>query len=462
MSDDGSDLVLTLRDGSSTKNRVLLLSLKKPGPPVPLMPEADANYTYLGSRGKRFWFFTDRDAPRGRVVAVERDRPEPTRWKEVIPQAAEPVAASSAVGGNALGMFAHRILLVYLRDGRPVLRVFDEEGRFLAEPELPAGGQIWGGFSGSGRPEDPEVFYRFLGLTHASTTYRLNLETNTTSIFSRSESAERSGEIAIEQVFYRGADGTRIPMFLAHRKDFVRDGRRPAFMYGYGAFGWVSFLWYQPFVLNWLDLGGVYALPGIRGGGEYGEAWHRAGAGRAKQTAIDDYLAAAEWLVANRYTSPRLLVANGGSASGGVAAAAILQRPELFGAAVIDRPVLDMLRFDRFSQAAYWLPEFGSPRDRDDFAALRAWSPYHNVKKGTCYPPVLVMTGDRDQVAVPLHAYKFTAALQAAQGCANPVLLQLVRGAGHNFGATPEQTAETWADETAFLMRVLGIRPPKG
>ena len=129
---------------------------------------------------------------------------------------------------------------------------------------------------------------------------------------------------------------------------------------------------------------------------------------------------------------------------------------------MIDRPVLDMLRFDRFSQAAYWLPEFGSPRDRDDFAALRAWSPYHNVKTGTCYPPVLVMTGDRDQVAVPLHAYKFTAALQAAQGCANPVLLQLVRGAGHNFGATPEQTAETWADETAFLIRVLGIPPPKG
>jgi len=480
VSDDGSDLVLTLRIGSSPRNRVLLVNLKKPGAPVPLMWDADANYTYLGSRGKRFWFFTDRDAPRGRVVVVERDRPEPASWKEVIPQAAEPVAASSAVGGNALGMFANRILLVYLRDGRPVLRVFDAEGGFLAEPEIPAGGQIWGGFSGSGsgsgsgRPDDPEVFYRFLGLTHASTIYRLNLETNMTSIFSRSESAERAGEldgeIAVEQVFYRSADGTRIPMFLAHRKDFVRDGRRPAFMYGYGAFGWVSFLWYQPFVLNWLDLGGVYALPGIRGGGEYGEAWHRAGSGRAKQTAIDDYLAAAEWLAANRYTSHRLLVANGGSASGGVAAAAILQRPELFGAAVIDRPVLDMLRFDRFSQAAYWLPEFGSPRERDDFAALRAWSPYHNVKKGTCYPPALVMTGDRDQVAAPLHAYKFTAALQAAQGCANPVLLQIVRGAGHNFGATPEQTAETWADETVFLMRVLalpttpsaGSRPERG
>ena len=461
VSDDGRFLMLSLRDGSSSKNRVLVQDLKSGSEPRPLMPEADANYTYLGSRGGRFLFFTDRDASRGRVVAVDPDRPQPENWIEVVAEAAEPVAASSAVGGNALGMFADRILLVYLKDGRPVLRVFDADGRLRAEPELPAGGQIWGGFSGS--PGDTEVFYRFLGLTHASTTYRLDLAKYETSVFSRSASTVRgrSGEIAIEQVFFRSADGTRVPMFLAHRKDFKKDGRSPAFMYGYGAFGWVSFLWYQPFVLQWLELGGVYALPGIRGGGEYGEDWHRAGAGRAKQKAIDDYLAAAEWLVANRYTSRERLVANGGSASGGVAAAAILQRPELFGAAVIDRPVLDMLRFDRFSQAAYWLPEFGSPGDPGDFAALRAWSPYHNVRKGACYPPTLVMTGERDQVAVPLHAYKFTAALQAAQGCANPVLLQIVRGAGHNFGATPEQTAETWADETAFLLRVLKIPRPR-
>lgn len=455
VSDDGGHLVLTLRDGSSQKNRVLLQDLASNGAPVPLMPSADANYTYLGSRGRRFFFFTDRDAPRGRVVAVERDRPQPAQWRVVVPEAAEPVAASSAVGGNALGMFADRVLLVYLKDGRPLLRVFDADGRLRAEPELPTGGQIWGGFSGS--PGDTEVFYRFLGLTHISTTYRLDLSTYETAVFSRNEASLRSGEIAIEQVFYKSSDGTRVPMFLAHRKDLKRDGRSPAFMYGYGAFGWVSFLWYQPFVLSWLELGGVYALPGIRGGGEYGEEWHVAGAGRSRQKSIDDYLAAAEWLVANRYTSGSLLVANGGSASGGLAAAAILQRPELFGAAVIDRPILDMLRFDRFSQAAYWLPEFGSPRDAGDFAALRAWSPYHNVKKGRCYPPTLVMTGDRDQVAVPLHAYKFTAALQAAQDCANPVLLQVVRGAGHNFGVTPEQTAETWADETAFLMRVLSL-----
>ena len=452
--DDGRDLVVSLRTGSDNRSRVLLVDPERRRAPVPLMPAAEANATYLGSRGNRFWFFTDRDAPRGRVIALEKDRPQPGHWKEIVPEAAEPIAASSAVGGNALGMFANRILLVYLRDGRPVLRVFDAEGRLRAEPRLPTGGQIWGGFSGS--PDDTDVFYRFLGLTHASTTYRLDLETNETSIFSRSQPPGGAADIAVEQVFYRSADGTRVPMFLAHRKGLPRNGRSPAFMYGYGAFGWVSFLWYQPFVLNWLELGGVYALPGIRGGGEYGEPWHLAGAGRAKQRAIDDYLAAAEWLVANGYTSRSRLVANGGSASGGVAAAAVLQRPELFGAAVIDRPVLDMLRFDRFSQAAYWMPEFGSPSDREDFAALRAWSPYHNVKKGRCYPAMVVMAGERDQVAVPLHAYKFTAAMQAAQACPNPVLLQVVRGAGHNFGTTPEQTAETWADETAFLTRALG------
>ena len=456
VSGDGRWLVVALHDGSRTENRVVLRSLQGSGETVALMPTADATYTYLGSRGRRFWFFTDRGAPRGRVVAVDLDRPRPEDWKEIIPQAAEPVAASSTVGGNALGMFANRILLVYLRDARPVLRVFDAEGRFQAEPELPAGGQIWGGFSGN--PDDTEVFYRFLGLTHASTTYRLDLVDDTTSVFSRGVPAVRGGDIAVSQVFYPSADGTRIPMFLAHRKDVRLDGKNPAFMYGYGAFGWVSFLWYQPFVLNWLELGGVYALPGIRGGGEYGEAWHRAGAGHAKQKAIDDYVAAAEWLIANGYTSRSLLVANGGSASGGLAAAAILQKPGLFGAAIIDRPVLDMLRFDRFQQAAYWLPEFGSPHEKPDFDALRAWSPYHNVKPGTCYPPTLVMAGEQDAVAVPLHAYKFTAALQAAQGCANPVLLQIVWGAGHNFGTTPEQTAETWADETAFLTRVLGIR----
>jgi prolyl oligopeptidase len=456
LSDDGRYLVLTLRDGSSSKNRVLYQDLGAPGGrATPLLPVADANYTFLGSEGTLFWFFTDRDAPRGRVIAVDITKPQRRNWREVVPQAGETIAANSAVGGNALGMFAKRFVLMYLRDGRPILRVFDVRGRLLFEPGLPPGGLIWGGFSGS--PRDPEVFYRFLSLTDVSTVYRLDVEKKQNSVFHRAENPFDSAGIVVRQVFYRGKDGTRIPMFLAHRKGLKRDGRSPAYMYGYGAFGWVSFLFYQPFVLNWLELGGVYAQPSIRGGGEYGESWHEAGAKRNKQTAIDDYLAAAAWLVANGYTSSSRLVANGGSASGGLAGAAILQRPDLFGAAVIDRPILDMVRFDRFNQASYWLPEFGSPGDPGDFRALYAWSPYHNVKSGHCYPATLVMSGDRDQVTVPLHAYKFTAAMQAAQGCDKPVLLKVMWGAGHNFGTTAEQSADSWADETAFLVRALSI-----
>ena len=459
VSDDGRHLVLTLREGSRSQNRVLVQETGLPArPPVPLMAVADANYTFLGSEGTRFWFFTDRGAPRGRVVAVDSTRPDPTSWKEVVPEMAEAVAANSAVGGNALGMFGGRFVLMYLKDGRAQLRVFDREGRLEFEPELPMGGLVWGGFSGTQR--DPEVFYRFLGLTEVSTVYRLDLARKQNAVFLESPAPFDRNSITVEQVFYRSKDGTRVPMFVAYRKGLPRDGRRPAFMYGYGAFGWVSFLWHQPFVLNWLERGGVYAQPSLRGGGEYGEPWHEAGSRRKKQNVIDDYVAAAEWLVARGYTSPARLVANGGSASGALAAAAIIQRPDLFGAAVIDRPVLDLLRFDRFSQASYWLPEFGSPRDAGDFKALSAWSPYHNLKPGTCYPPTLVMSGDLDQVAVPLHAYKFTAAMQAAQGCANPVLLKVMWGAGHNFGATAEQSAESWADQTAFLWRALDLARP--
>jgi prolyl oligopeptidase len=457
LSEDGRYLVLTLNEGSRTRNRVLYKDLERPGDPVrSLMPAPDANHTFLGAAGRQLFFFTDRDAPRGRVVAVDVDRPDPAQWRVIVPEAAEPVAANSAVGGNALGLFDGKFVLAYLKDGRPLLRVYDTEGRRVSEPELPLGGQIWGGFSGA--PGDRQVFFRYLALSDPGTIYRLDVETGRLSIFRRTPIPIDPGSVVVEQVFFTSRDGTRIPMFIAHKKDWKKDGRSPTYLYGYGAFGWVSFVWFQPFVLNWLEMGGVYAQPSLRGGGEYGEAWHEAGARRNKGKVLEDYLAASEWLVANGYTTPSRLVANGGSASGGLAAAAILSRPYLYGAAVIDRPVLDMLRFDRFEQAAYWLPEFGSPGDPEDFRALRAWSPYHNLKKGACYPPTLVLTGDRDRVAVPLHAYKFTAAMQAAQGCANPVLLEVIWGAGHSFGATPEQSAGTWADMTAFLVRALSLR----
>jgi prolyl oligopeptidase len=353
-------------------------------------------------------------------------------------------------------MYGNHFVLMYLKDGRPRMKIFDRQGHLQYEPDLPNGGLIWGGFSGS--QNEAEVLYQFLGLTDMSTIFRLDVEKKTNEVFHRPAAAFDRDSIVIEQVFYRSKDGTRVPMFVAHKQGLKLDGSHPTFMYGYGAFGWVSFTYYQPFVLNWIEMGGVYAQPSLRGGGEYGEAWHQAGAKRNKQNAIDDYLSAAEWLIENRYTSSSRLVANGGSASGGLAATAIIQRSDLFAAAVIDRPVLDLLRFDRFTKAAYWVPEFGSPADRDDFKVLRALSPYHNLKPGQCYPATLVMSGTNDQTAVPLHAYKFTAAMQAAQGCEKPVLLKVMWGAGHNFGVTADQTSDSWGDQTAFLLRVLGLK----
>ncbi len=320
---------------------------------------------------------------------------------------------------------------------------------------MPSGGSIWGGFSGT--QIGHEVFYQFLGLTDPSSIHRLDLKTGKTTIFRRSQLGFNPDSFVTKQVFYRSKDGTRIPMFISHKQGMHPDGNNPAFIYGYGAFGWSSFLWYQPHLMVWMELGGIYAQPSIRGGGEYGEAWHQAGTKRDKQNAIDDYLAAAEWLIANKYASPSKLVANGGSASGSLVGAAIIQCPDLFGASIIDRPALDMIRFDKFTGATHWIQEFGSSTNPEEFKALYAYSPYHNIKPGQCYPPTLIMVGDRDEVTVPLHAYKFTAALQAAQGCEPPVLLKMMWGAGHNFGVTPEQVIDSRTDEMTFLARVLKL-----
>jgi prolyl oligopeptidase len=244
-------------------------------------------------------------------------------------------------------------------------------------------------------------------------------------------------------------------MFLVHHRTIEPGTPRPTIMYGYGFGAWTAAPWFQPHLAVWLRRGGMWAIPNTRGGGEYGAEWHRAGSRLQKQNAIDDYLAAAEWLIANRWTSPDLLVANGSSAGGAVVGAALVQRPELFGAVVLDYPVLDMLRYDRFTVAGQWRSEYGTASDPDELRALLAYSPVHNVKAGTCYPPTLVAPGERDETTPPFHAYKFVAALRHAQACDRPILLRVSWGAGHTSGATLEASIDTWADQLAFLYRVL-------
>ena len=450
---DGRYLVIEARDGGSSKNSILYLDLSAPKSEAVELLKGDAAYTFLGGAGGRFFFYTDRQAPRGRIVALDPASPE--KMTTIVAESKEAIAGGSLVGGNAVGMFGNHFAAMYWGDGQPIIRVFDTDGRLRHTITLPEGASVWGGFSGA--QSDTEIYYALLGLTSPRTVYRLNLLTGRASVFRRADIGFTESDFVITQAFYESRDKTRVPVFVAHKKGICLDGSNPTLMYGYGAFGWNSFLWYQPQVIAWMEMGGIYALPRIRGGGEYGESWHREGMKLKEQNSIDDFIAAAEWLIANKYTSASKLAANGGSASGPLAAAAIIQRPDLFGAALIDIPVLDMLRYERFGAAQSWTQEFGSVENADEFKALLSYSPYHNIKPGRCYPPTLIRVGERDETATPLHGYKFAALMQSAQGCASPVLLKVMWGAGHNFGTTPEQVIESRADEMAFLALALQL-----
>lgn len=456
VTEDGRYAVLLTQRGTDQRTSVVVLDLRRPdASPVALVPTAEAAYVFLGSRGDTLQFYTDADAPRGRVVEVSLGGVARPAWRTLVPEAADAIAARDQTGGNALGAFGGHLVLMYLEDGRPYLRVFDRSGRPVHRVDLPPAGSIWGGLVG--RESQPEVYFQFLGLADPATIMSLNVRTGRTAVVRRADLPVDPSQYETTQVFYRGKDGTRIPMFVVRRAS-RHDGPRPTLMYGYGALAWVSFVWYQPHLLAWLDMGGLYVQPSIRGGGEYGKAWHDAALRTRKQTAVDDYLAAADHLVKAGYTEPKRLVATGGSLSAPLAAAAIAQRPDLFGAAVIDRPVSDLVRYERFTGAQFWVPEFGSVERADEFVALHRLSPYHEALRGTCMPPTLVMAGEFDQTAPPLHAFKLVAARQGAASCPAPTFLKLMRGAGHDFGKTPQQVADSYASELGFLTRALGLR----
>jgi prolyl oligopeptidase len=447
--DDRRYLVVTVREGASALTRILYRE-RTPGTGgrfVSLVGDGTAAHTFRGNQGPVFWLQTDADAPRGRVIAVDTRRPGREHWKDLIPQGRATL--------NFVNVVADRFIAVLAEDARPVVRIFDLSGRHERDVALPDLGTTFSGFLG--RRGDRHAYFSFNGVSHppGASVLRLDPRSGETQAFRAPRLAFRPADYETRQVFYRSHDGTRIPMFVASRRGLRLDRSHPLLLYAYGAGGWHAIPWFQPQVLAFMERGGVYALANVRGGGEYGEQWHQAGMRRRKQNSIDDLVAAAEYLVAEGYTSRPRLAVNGGSLSGPLAAAAIVQRPDVFGAALIDIPALDMLRYDRFTGGAGWRNELGSASDPDDFQALRAYSPYHNLRPGTCYPPVLITVGERDETAVPSHGYKFAAALQAAQGCANPVLLQVLWGGGHALGNTREQAATALAAQLAFLGKVL-------
>lgn len=406
----------------------------------PVALDAPGSLRLLGSDGRDLIV-----EEAGRVVAIDVDRAARAHWRERIP-ASEDALVFAALGGG-------RLLAVRSRDGRPRLSVHALDGRWLRDVELPEGRNIWGppwGFGITGPVEGHYAWFNSSGLADPGTLYRLETESGALARWQPAETAVDPERIVTRHVLVTSSDGTRIPMFLCHARGTTPNGQRPVILYAYGALSWSAFPWFQPQMVAFLERGGVFALAGVRGGGEYGEAWHLAGRARNRPQAVADVHAAADWLVREGWTKPGRLVAQGSSLGSALMALAVLERPRAFGAALIDIPVLDLVRYGLFTGGSLWKHEIGWGQTPADVSALRAISPYHRISSG-CLPPTLVSAGSRDETAVPLHAYKYVAALQAAQACDRPILLQVMEGAGHSMGASPDQAARTWARQLAFL-----------
>ncbi len=453
VTDDGRYAVLQVWLGTDRRNRVYYLDLreaKRPkltGEVVRLLDDFDASYSFVGNDGPVFYFLTDLDAPRKRVIAIDTRHPERARWREIIPQGADVLEGVQIIHDTFV---AH-----YMHDASSRLRLLALDGRPVKQLELPTLGSI-GGISGERK--DAEMFYAFTSFLYPTTIFRYDFKTGATSLFKAPTIDFDPSGYETKQVFYASKDGTRVPMFITHKKGLRFDGSNPTYLYGYGGFNISLTPAFSVAVLAWLELGGVYAVPNLRGGGEYGEEWHQAGMHDKKQNVFDDFIAAAEYLIAQGYTSTPKLAIAGGSNGGLLVGAAITQRPELFGAALPAVGVMDMLRFHKFTIGWAWVTDYGSADSAAQFPYLYKYSPLHNIRAGSRYPATLVTTADHDDRVVPGHSFKFTAALQAAQAGSQPVLIEIETKAGHGAGKPTSKLIEEQADRFAFLVKNLEIK----
>ncbi len=446
VTEDGNYLIISVWRGTDPKNLLFYKDLRDPNlPVVELVREFEAEYSFVGNDGSRFWLLTDLQAPRRRLVAIDLDNPG--QLQEVIPEAEETLQGVSLIN--------NQFVAFYLKDARTQIRTFALDGTYLGEIPLPGLGSA-SGFGG--KRYDTETFYTFTSFTTPPTIYRYDFTTGSSTLFRQPQVDFDPQAYEVQQVFYASKDGTRIPMFLVHRRGLARTGDHPTLLYGYGGFGISLTPSFSVGLVAWLEMGGVYAQPSLRGGGEYGEAWHQAGTKLNKQKVFDDFIAAAEWLMANGYTNPSKLAIAGGSNGGLLVGACLTQRPDLFAAALPAVGVFDMLRFHKFTIGWAWVSEYGSPEDPEEFKALYAYSPLHNLKPGTAYPATLITTADHDDRVVPAHSFKFAAALQAAQGGSQPILIRIDTKAGHGAGKPTAKLIEETADRWAFLVQVLGIQ----
>ncbi|MBO1054403.1 MAG: S9 family peptidase [Dolichospermum sp. DET73] len=447
VTEDGKYLIISIWLGTDSKNLVFYKDLTNLNSEIiELINQFAADYSFINNDDHIFYFRTDLNAPKGRVIAIDTKKPTSENCQEIIPQAVETL--------ESVGILNNQFVADYLQDAHSQIKIFDLKGNFIREVELPGIGSA-SGFGG--KRHDPETFYSFTSFTTPGTIYRYDMKTGKSEIFRQPKVDFNADEYETKQVFYESKDGTKVPMFITQKKGIKLDGNNPTYLYGYGGFNISLTPSFSVSLLIWLEMGGVYAVPNLRGGGEYGEEWHQAGMKEKKQNVFDDFITAAEWLIANNYTKPAKLAIGGGSNGGLLVGACMTQRPDLFGAALPAVGVMDMLRFHKFTIGWAWVAEYGSSENAAEFTNLYAYSPLHNLKMGTAYPPTLIITADHDDRVVPAHSFKFAAALQAAHNGNAPVLIRIEIKAGHGAGKPTAKIIEEAADKWGFLVRVLAI-----
>ena len=450
VTEDGKYLIVTTWKGTDDRYRILYRSVEDENAEMTVLIDNFENeFSFVGNEGSKFYFKSDFNAPKKCILTIDITKPERANWSVIVPEADEAM--------DSAGMIGDYIVVDYLKDAKTQIKLFDLAGKFVREVEFPGIGSA-GGFDG--RRSHDETFYTFSSFNQPPSTYRYDLKSGKSTLFRRAKVDFDPDDFEVKQVFYNSKDGTRVPMFIAHKKGIKLNGKNPTLLYGYGGFNISLTPGFSIQRLQWIEMGGVFVMANLRGGGEYGKDWHKAGTKTQKQNVFDDFISAAEWLISNGYTSEKNIGIQGGSNGGLLVGACMTQRPDLFGACLPAVGVMDMLKFQHWTAGRFWVDDYGSSgNSKDEFDALLAYSPYHNIEDGVEYPPTMVTTADTDDRVVPGHSFKFAARLQAAQAGTNPALIRIETKAGHGAGKPTAKIIEEVADQWAFLAKHLGLTP---
>ena len=440
LSDDKRYLYLIVNRGTSVQNRLYIKNLQIDEGFTRLLDQEDAGYSYITNVNDVFYIYTDLNAPNGKLIAIDSANPTQEKWQVIIPEQEDVIDNITYLNG--------KFIVTLLHDAHHKLHIYNVDGTFLYEIDLP----ILGSLTGITKDKENNAFY--FGMTSflsPTTVYSYHMDTKNLSVFAESELQIDTGQFETKQVFFPSKDGTKVPMFITQHKDIVLDGENPALVTGYGGFNISLTPGFNPAALRWLEKGGIYVSVNLRGGNEYGEKWHKDGMLENKQNVFDDFISAGEWLMEQKYTRNKKLAITGGSNGGLLVAACMLQRPDLYGAVICRVPVIDMLRYHKFTIGHFWMGEFGDPDNPEHFPFMYAYSPLHNVKEGQTYPPILIATADTDDRVVPAHAKKFAATLLEKASPDSKVVLRLEQKAGHGMGKPTAKVIEEWVDFFAFL-----------